>query len=354
MTLAPTPSNESSEPGCQDPQIPTITWVLLGLFLSLAFFSRLITILLFKAFSGALKSLKATSFDEPFRTRFRNPVAILLCLLFLELAWQVAPWLCFLSWLKNIVGFLLLASSLVVLLILIGRIFDFAEIFLKYFNIDPFYVTAFREGIRVAKLITIFFVGLLFFSIVVLRIDPHNQFRVELFFSAANFISLSYILFFVPVARDALGGVILVADRPFHMQDWVEIEGTRGTVERVGLFAVMIRTVNGGMTMIANSRFVENSYIVYPALRKRVASVKYPLPCNYQDMPEVARRALIAKVERELKAIGVSDIMVTFNMKGSDVNCLDIRFVTDKVSMVEQQVTAFNSALAKIAASFRT
>jgi len=349
VTLSPT-AGPTQSTGCVDPSASTLTWVLLGVLIALAFFSGVLTQLLFRGISGACKRYNVRTFDQAFRKLFQRPVAVLFALLFLQIAWEIAPWLCSLAVVKSITGFLILCAALTTVWVVILRLFDFAELFIRVFAIDAEYIIPLREGLRVLKLIALFSLGIVFFSIIVVRLDPGSQFRLGLFFSSANFISLMYMFFFVPLIRDAIGGLTHFGEDPrfFRANDWIEIDGARGVVERIGLFAVTLRTLNGSVTMISNSRFLESMFIVYPESRRRLVEFRVPLKFKGDVVVEEHQRSVLAAIERALDELMQNDVCVLFDNDPVLGQGVQVRFVTSETNSVETQVAAMNDAILKV------
>lgn len=58
--------------------------------------------------------------------------------------------------------------------------------------------------------------------------------------------------------KNVFGGIMIFADKPFKINDRVQMNGYDGTVEEVGLRSTRIRTLEGRLVVMPNSLFVDN------------------------------------------------------------------------------------------------
>lgn len=63
------------------------------------------------------------------------------------------------------------------------------------------------------------------------------------------------------VLNNFISGLILMFERPVRSHDLVEVEGTHGTIERIGLRSTRIRAQDGRHIVVPNSFFLENNVI---------------------------------------------------------------------------------------------
>ena len=57
--------------------------------------------------------------------------------------------------------------------------------------------------------------------------------------------------------RNLLGGATILADKPFHVGDWVVLGGYEGTVEQVGFRSTRIRTFADSQITVPNARITD-------------------------------------------------------------------------------------------------
>ena len=61
--------------------------------------------------------------------------------------------------------------------------------------------------------------------------------------------------------KNIFAGIMIFLDKPFKIQDRIQIEGFDGIVEEVGLRSTRVRTLDGRIVTIPNSTFTDNSVV---------------------------------------------------------------------------------------------
>jgi MscS family membrane protein len=94
-------------------------------------------------------------------------------------------------------------------------------------------------------------------------------------------------LAFALAARDSLanifGSVVILADRPFRVGDWIEADGVEGTVEEIGFRSTRIRTFAKTLVTVPNSvvaNWAVNNWSEMPIRR-----VKMTIGVSYEATP---------------------------------------------------------------------
>ena len=103
------------------------------------------------------------------------------------------------------------------------------------------------------------------------------------------------------IINNFISGWILMSERPLRIGDFIEIDGSKGTVERIGNRSTQIRRVDGVHLMIPNSVLMErvliNWTLVDPNVRTEVnVGVAYGSPVREVERligQAVAEHALI-------------------------------------------------------------
>lgn len=80
------------------------------------------------------------------------------------------------------------------------------------------------------------------------------------------------------------GSVVVFIDRPFQVGDWIEVNGTEGTVEEVGLRVTRIRTFANSQITVPNSTFSTAAIENWSRMRKR--RIKMSLGVTYDSNPD--------------------------------------------------------------------
>lgn len=76
------------------------------------------------------------------------------------------------------------------------------------------------------------------------------------------------------IAANGLAGFILNAQRPFKVGDWVELDGTFGTVHSIGAITTSIKTISGQEVFVPNQIIYSNTFTNYSTYGKRRVILK--------------------------------------------------------------------------------
>ncbi len=57
--------------------------------------------------------------------------------------------------------------------------------------------------------------------------------------------------------KDLIGGLVIIADRPYELGDRVEVAGTYGEIQHIGLRSTKIMTPNGRLVTVPNSKLLD-------------------------------------------------------------------------------------------------
>ena len=100
------------------------------------------------------------------------------------------------------------------------------------------------------------------------------------------------------VLSNLFGGVIILLDKPLGVGDKVRIDPYVGTVMRVGLRSTRIRTLDGLLATVPNSRITTNIVVNYSAGSTRArAQVQVPVTVAY-DTPVGQSRAVLEEIAK--------------------------------------------------------
>ena len=108
--------------------------------------------------------------------------------------------------------------------------------------------------------------------------------------------------------KNIFAGIMIFLDKPFKLNDRIQIDGFDGTVEEVGIRSTRIRTLDGRIVTIPNCTFTDNSVInvtSQPALK-----VKLTLGLTY-DTNEADMQKAVDILEDIVK--GIDDITDNFS-----------------------------------------
>ena len=137
--------------------------------------------------------------------------------------------------------------------------------------------------------------------------------------------------------KNIFAGIMIFLDKPFRLNDRIQINGHDGSVEEVGLRSTRIRTLEGRIVTIPNCTFTDNSVInvtSQPALK-----VKLNLGLTYDTNEEQMQNAInileeIVKDQPQIK----DDFAAGFNGFGDfSLNILFIYYVKPEGHWLDTQ-----------------
>lgn len=103
-------------------------------------------------------------------------------------------------------------------------------------------------------------------------------------------------------AKDSIanffGSIMIFADRPFRVGDWILVEGAEGKIEEVGFRSTRIRTLADSLVTLPNAKFMEAKIENFGARRHR--RIQATLGVTYDT--DVARLEELTRAIRELIA----------------------------------------------------
>ena len=137
--------------------------------------------------------------------------------------------------------------------------------------------------------------------------------------------------------KNIFAGIMIFLDKPFRIKDRIQVDGFDGIVEEVGLRSTRLRTLEGRIVTIPNSRFTDNS--VTNVTSQPTLKVKLNLGLTY-DTDEVQMQKAIDILEDIVKnqeAI-TDDYAAGFNGFGDfSLNILFIYYVRPNSHWLDTQ-----------------
>jgi small-conductance mechanosensitive channel len=134
------------------------------------------------------------------------------------------------------------------------------------------------------------------------------------------------------VFSDLFAALAILFDKPFRRGDVIQFDQTTGTVERIGLKTTRLRSVNGELVVMANTKLLEREIRNYAGGGSRRSQLPFGLV--YQTPPEqlekvtsLAKAAVESRkgcsfVRCAILAFGPSsiDFELIFDCRGTDAN----------------------------------
>ena len=127
--------------------------------------------------------------------------------------------------------------------------------------------------------------------------------------------------------KNIFAGIMIFLDKPFRIKDRIQVDGFDGIVEEVGLRSTRLRTLEGRIVTIPNSRFTDNS--VTNVTSQPTLKVKLNLGLTYDTDENQMQKAIdiLEEIVKDQEAI-TDDYAAGFNGFGDfSLNILFIYYV---------------------------
>ena len=127
-----------------------------------------------------------------------------------------------------------------------------------------FYPKVFKKQNDITKVISevVYFLFLLSGIFLALEVLGLESILTKLL-AGAGIIGVIAGFAFKDIASNAFAGILLNIQRPFGINDWVEIDANFGTIKEVGLIATSIKTISGQEVFVPNQLIYNNTFINY-------------------------------------------------------------------------------------------
>jgi len=115
---------------------------------------------------------------------------------------------------------------------------------------------------------------------------------VSILVAVFSIVSLAISLAVQGTLANVAGGLTILTSKPFHVDDYVEIGGTGGTVQRIGLTYTDLRTPDNQDVHVPNSTVIGSTIVNYSASGSRRISID--ISASYDAPTEAVKEALLA------------------------------------------------------------
>ena len=127
------------------------------------------------------------------------------------------------------------------------------------------------------------------------------------------------------IINNFISGWILIAERPIRINDFIEIDGAMGVVERVGTRSTLINRIDGVHMLIPNSRLLENTLVNWTLVNRKIrTSVRVGVA--YGSDPELVIDLLKRCVEAQSEALSHPTPEYVFEDFGDSALIFDVYF----------------------------
>jgi small-conductance mechanosensitive channel len=153
------------------------------------------------------------------------------------------------------------------------------------------------------------------------------------------------------IVNNFISGLILLAEQPLRVGDLVDIDGKRGTVERIGARSTRVRTLENHEIVVPNSKLLEDKVTNLTLSDNLVRTAIGVTLTSKLPVPEVRRR-LLQSATRHAKVIAEPGPVVLFLGFSKDDLSFELHFWVKLSTLMECRVVesevreAMNAALA--------
>jgi len=156
---------------------------------------------------------------------------------------------------------------------------------------------------------------------------------------------------FALAAKDSLsnlfGGFTIFTDKPFSLKDRIKIGGFDGSVTEIGLRSTRLKTLDGRMVTIPNSKISDNSVENVTSEPSRKVVVNLGLTYDMDDTKIEREMAVLREIAEEHKDDVDEDFAVGFNEFGDfALNVVFVYRITKGSDILGTQ-TSVNMAILK-------
>lgn len=132
--------------------------------------------------------------------------------------------------------------------------------------------------------------------------------------------------------KNVIGGITIFWDKPFQINDFIEINGNAGTVDEVGLRSTRLKSIGGTTYVLPNSQVADTMLENYSTreARRNVINIGLTYETTADRMDEAMK--IIEDTIRSVKGTREEDIMIRFvNFGAFSLDLEIVYWITDMV-----------------------
>ncbi|PIE48374.1 MAG: mechanosensitive ion channel protein MscS [Flavobacteriales bacterium] len=192
------------------------------------------------------------------------------------------------------------------------------KVYSKFFKSNPHFATVITVAIYL-----FFILSGVFLALEVLGLES----VLTKVLASAGIVGIIAGFAFKDIASNAFAGFLVHTQHPFKPGDWVEIDGTYGTVLNMSWITTSIKTISGQEVFVPNQLIYSGTFTNYSSFGKR--RVIFKSGVSYGDDLDLVKRVALEEVDQMdivLKAEGVD---FYFKEIGSSSYNFEVRFWID-------------------------
>ena len=130
------------------------------------------------------------------------------------------------------------------------------------------------------------------------------------------------------IINNFISGWILMAERPIRIDDFIEIDGTMGTVEVIGTRSTRIRRTDGVHLLVPNSRLLEQTVVNWTLIDREIRTT-VRVGVEYGSPVRKVHELILAAVEAQPEVKQDPPVSVAFEDFGDNALIFDAYFWCD-------------------------
>ena len=142
--------------------------------------------------------------------------------------------------------------------------------------------------------------------------------------------------------KNIIGGITLFTDRPFKIGDRIRFDAIDGNVEDIGVRSTKIRTLDGRIITIPNSKIVDASIENVSGEPRRRVVLQLKLACDTSPEKMKEAIAILNSIPLTVKEIGNKDLSASFS------NFEDFALIITYIYFVRKSAPDITEAISKV------
>ena len=129
---------------------------------------------------------------------------------------------------------------------------------------------------------------------------------------------------FKDIASNIFGGLVVNIQKPFKIDDWVDIDGKFGTINKIGWITTTIKTTTGQEVFVPNQIIYNNTFTNYSIYNKRRIVLQSAV--THDDDLELVKRVALDEINQIKSLLKEEVIDFYFTSIGSYAYNFEVRY----------------------------
>jgi len=135
--------------------------------------------------------------------------------------------------------------------------------------------------------------------------------------------------------ENMLSGVIIVFDRPFEVEDFIEVDGVQGTVEDIGLRTTRIRELDGSERIFPNTTMANTPIANWTKITRRSVNSEFGLTYDMSKEQVVRFNEGLEKILKSHEDVVSESVRISFDEYGESALIIKAFYYIDEADIVK-------------------